>query len=252
MMNRLGKLLVLFNLAMSMLFLALALAIFFQAIDWGWKEARKELGSRVASEIDKRAAAVLGAQRVVSLLTPTLKNAQDNLTDVEPYLGNNHLWYREQLKQLQSADKDIAVKEIKFTEKEGTLVVDGPKGKRYGKPVLDEPLPDVTKSYASYVRDLNAKQKEIDDSDAEIRKLVEEEKQLTLKLNGTAEKDKVGKLGLYALLEKEADAQANARAQKEYIERKLANVQQEHDLYIGRQRQLEQTLARMKKLRGAK
>ncbi|MBM4071846.1 MAG: hypothetical protein FJ271_23415 [Planctomycetes bacterium] len=252
MMNRLGKLLVLVNLAMSLLFLALALAIFFQAIDWGWKEARKELGSRVASEIDKRSAAVVGAYRTVALLAPGLKNSQDSLAETEPFLGNNHLWYREQLKQLQSADKDIVVKEIKFNEKEGAPVVDGPKGKRRGKPVFDEPIPDITKSYASYVRDLDMKQKEIDDSDADIRKLVEEERQLTLKLNGTADKDKAGKLGLYALLEKEADAQANIYSEKEYLERLLANVQLEHDLYIGRQRQLEQTLARMKKLRGAR
>jgi hypothetical protein len=250
-MNRLGKLLVLLNLAMSLLFLALALSIFFQAIDFGWKEARKELGSRVASEIDKRAAALAGAQRTVALLAPVLRNSQENLTEIEPFLGNNHHWYREQLKLLRSASKDIAVKEIRFGS-DGAAEVDGPKGKRLGKTVLDAPLPDVTKSYASYVAELDAKQKEIDMADGEIRKLVKEEEELTFKLNGTAEKGKAGKLGLYALLEKEADAQANIYFEKEYIQRLLANVQQEHDLYIGRQRQLEQTLARMKKLRGAK
>lgn len=256
MMNRVGKLLVLLNLALSLTFLAVALAIFFQAADWGWKEARKELGSRVASEIDKRAAAVQSAHRAVALLSPGLKNAQEDLTEIEPFFGNNHLWYRDQLKQLESASKEIVVKEIKIGL-DGAPVVDGPKDKRrgrpiIGKPALGEPVAEVTKSYASYALDLKELQKEIDAGDTKIRELVDEEKKLTDRLMGTGEKDKKGKMGLYALLEQEASAQANSRFEKEYLERQMANVQQEHDLYIGRQQQLEQTLARMKKLRGAK
>lgn len=251
MMNRLGKGLVLLQLAMSLLFLAMALAIFFQAMDWGWKEASKDLTYRIASEFDKRSAAVSNAQRVLAAITPSVTTAQANLTEIEPFLGDNHLWYRKKLKELRSERNDIAVKEIKVGSN-GTVVVDGPKGKRLSKPVLDEAAADITKSFDSYVGVLKDLQKEIDAADADIRKLVEQEKELTLQLIGVREMDKVVKMGLYALLEKEADAQAQIRFEKEYLDRLWANVQQDQDLYIGRQHQLQMTLARMKKLRGAK
>jgi hypothetical protein len=250
MMNRLGKGLVLLNLAMSMLFLAMALAIFFQAIDWGWKEARKDLTYRVASEIDKRSAAIQGAHRVVALLTPGLASAQQNLAETEPFLGDNHLWYRKLLDDLRSAKKEITVKEIKVGS-DGSAVVDGPKGKRLGKTVLDETT-EITKSFTAYVDDLKTLQETIDTADKAIRGEVEKEKALTLKLNGTREKGKTGKLGLYALLEQEADAQAKTRFEKGYLQRQLSNVEQEFDLYMGRQRQLEKTVERMKKLRAGK
>ena len=41
--NSLGKLLVLINLAASVLFMTFAGAIFLQKVDWGWKEPRKDI-----------------------------------------------------------------------------------------------------------------------------------------------------------------------------------------------------------------
>lgn len=252
MMNRLGKGLVLLHVAMSLLLLTLALAIFFQAIDWGWMEPRKDLNFRVASEFDKRAAAVQGAYRAVLLVLPELVKAQQGLAEVEPRLGENHLWYREQLKDLRSSpkEKEIVVKELKF--KDGVAVVDGPKGNRLGKPVLDEVAADITKSFAAYAEDLKDLQKSIDETDDQIRKKIDEEKELTLKLNGKEDKDKVKSIGLYDLLEKEAKAQAQIRFEIEYLRPLWVNALEEQDLFLQRRQQLDNTLERLRKARGAK
>src|SRR5207245_6038380 len=53
--ERLGKILISVNLALSLLFLAWATAAYVQAIDWGWKDKRKNvLGTPEPSELDKR------------------------------------------------------------------------------------------------------------------------------------------------------------------------------------------------------
>src|SRR5690349_20215903 len=97
MFNLLGKTLVVFNAGLSMLFLTLALGIFTNQIDWGWKEPRQVLHTRVPSEIDKRTAAVKNFLRNRELVELALKEAQDKLNVTEQLWWDYHLDYAKSL-----------------------------------------------------------------------------------------------------------------------------------------------------------
>src|SRR5271165_5160726 len=102
-MNRIGKILVVLNTAICLVALAWAIGLFFQITDWGWKEPRTELGLRVPSEYDKRAAAFKDAVRARDALMPALKPAQASLREAEARFPQNHLFYKAELARLESS-----------------------------------------------------------------------------------------------------------------------------------------------------
>src|SRR5262245_8199793 len=136
MMNKIGKFLVILNTAASLCALGLAAGIFFQYADWGWKEPRKELDYRVASEYDKRAAAAKELEKARNLVLPTALPAHAQLREAQNIFGFNHMFYVRDLDELQKAPGDLEIKGIKYT-KEGMPELDS-KGRPIGKPVLGE------------------------------------------------------------------------------------------------------------------
>jgi len=243
-MNRLGKGLVLFNTAVSILALAWALGLFLQFTDWGWKEPRSDLGKRIPSEYDKRTAAFKEAVKASNLALVGLSQAQASLREAEEHFGRNHLFYNRELTRLQSATEPIEVKAVKMA---GPVILDTP-GKAIGKPVLDEKVEGIAKSYDAYLIDLKNINEEIKKEIAEIGDKIAKAREITVVLNG---KDDTGKVvpntvGVYALIEGEKKAQDATLAEKEYLQPIWSRALEQAQAYSDRRLQLQKTLEQIR------
>jgi hypothetical protein len=244
-MNRIGKGLVLVHTAVSIVALAWAAGLFLQFTDWGWKEPRSNLGLRIPSEYDKRAAAFKEAVKARDLALPALKPAWQALRDAEVRFPQNHLFYEQELARLRSASEPIEVKSVK---RAGGIILDTP-GKRIGKPVLEEKVEGIAKSYDSYRADLNKINETIDQEVKEIRAWTDKAQKVTFLLGG---KDDTGKLvnntvGIYGLLEVEKQAQDQARFEKEYLEPIWASALNQAEVFQTRRAGLEVELDRLRR-----
>jgi len=246
-MNRLGKILVVLNTVISLVALSWTLGLFFQITDWGWKEPRSELGLRVPSEYDKRTAAFRDAVKARDAVVPALKPAQASLREAEESFPQNHLFYKAELARLESSPDPI---EVKYVKKTGPLVLDTP-GKSIGKPVLEEKVEGITKSYDAYRAELKKINEENDAEIKSIRGWTDKAQAITFILNGKDDTNKAVKntMGVYALLDVEKKAQDQAKFEKEYLEPIWAATLQEADLYNNIRDRLQESLNR---LRGSK
>lgn len=246
--NTLGKKLVFVQVVFSILAGTFATAIYLQKIDFGWKEPRKDLYLRVPSEIDKRTAAVLEAARAKEMAMGTLKTAQAAWADVEPRYWQNHVWYTKELAKLRSDpnpfDAANPVKEVKFVV--GVVQVDTPPDKaRTGKPVLENPVPAILKSYDRYVEDLKLKQAEIDKVEVSIKQLAAKERDITFKLTGKDDTGAMVKIGLYALIVDEKKTQEQLKFETDYLQPLWVEALDRAELFYERRERLERTLAGM-------
>ena len=250
--NSLGKLLVLINLAASVLFMTFAGAIFLQKVDWGWKEARKDITGqyRIPSEIDQRNAAVKEAHMGVALAMPGLLISQGELAAAQPRFPDNHRWYVKEIDRLKNDPGDkIEIRDFAIDKKTGAPDLDP---KVSGRPKLGKPIAGLSKSYRKYTDDWKAVQEKIDVVIKDIKELIDKEEKLTFKLNGKDKAGKVveGKAGLYELLEREAKAQNEAKFRKEYLLPLWVGALQEVSSFQERRQQLEATIDKLKKARG--
>ena len=244
-MNRIGKALVLVHTAVSIVALSWAVGLFFQFTDWGWKEPRSVQGLRIPSEYDKRTAAFKEGVHGRDLALVGLEQARLNLRDAKEHFAQNHLFYKQELARLGSSPDPI---EVKYIARAGKIVLDTP-GKTIGKPVLKDKVEGITKSYDSYLADLKKINEEIDQAVKELSDWIAKTKGITFILNG---KDDLGKeqkntVGIYALLEREKQAQDQAQLEKEYILPIRAQRRQEAELLVERRASLQETLDRLKK-----
>jgi hypothetical protein len=241
MINILGKTLVFLTLAGALFGLTWALGIYFQKVDWGWKEPRKELDQRVASEIDKRIAANDQALRAIELVMPAVPRAQDKLLTAQKQFPQNHLFYVAELKRLREGPDPLDVKAVQYDG--GVLKLDTPV---IGKPVLAEQV-EVAKSRDGLEVDLASVMKGIEKSSQEIAGWIAKEKDLTFKLTGRDDTDKIGKTGLYTLLEEETKALNQARFEKDYLEPLTVRAMQQAQTQRQRKQRLQATLDRILK-----
>jgi hypothetical protein len=243
--NNIGKTLVLIHVAASLLFMTFAGAVYFQQIDWGWKEPRRDMSQtvRFASEIDQRSAAVAEAQKTIVMVAAPLKTAQALLVNAEPRLYQNHLWYRGQLTRLQSDAALKDVKEIKLDK--GAVVLDAPE---IGKPELAKDFPGLVHCYERYLQELKNLQAAIDDTTSKIQKVVEEEeKPLTYLLNGKDDFGKIVKPGLYHLVEDTYQDQVRTKFEIEYLRPQWVEQMRQVGQFEERRSYLEENLERLKK-----
>jgi hypothetical protein len=239
-MNRIGKGLVLLHAAVSLLALAWAAGLFLKFTDWGWKEPRTELGMRIPSEYDKRVAALQEAVKARDVALYGLKTAQASLREAEARFPQNHLFYQQELARLRSATDPIEVKSVK---RAGPIVLDTP-GKAIGRPVLEEKVEGIEKSYDSYMADLKKINEACDTEVKETSGWIEKEKAVTFLLNGKddAKKDVKTTKGIYALLEVEKAAQDQAKFEKDYLQPVWARALEEAELYGSLHARLKKTL----------
>ena len=247
MMNSIGKSLVIIHTALSLLALACAAAMFLQFVDWGWKQPRLDVSERVPSELDKRIAAVNEAKRASDLVTPSLKKAQDDLLAAMDRYGDNHLFYRDELQRLEKHADDktpIVVKEVKVEN--NVVKLDAP---RIGVPVLEQKVDGIDKSLKQYEALLygqNALYKQLKDVEGELRDLTAKAALITAQLNGLDDKGNKTKVGLYDLLEEEAQMQSRIRFEKAYIQPQWADAIKDAQDFSERRERLQQALDRLK------
>jgi hypothetical protein len=243
--NRIAKALVLVQVAASLLFMTFAAAVYFQQVDWGWKEPRKDITGtvRFASELDQRSAAVVEAQKTIEMMKAPLQAARDLLAVAEPRLSQNHLWYKEQLARL---DGDAALKEVKDIKLDkGAVVLDAP---QIGKPELGNAIPGLVHCYEQYLKELKDLQTVIDGTTDQLKKVVEEEeKPLTYLLNGKDDTGKMTKPGLYKLVEDAYQDQVRTKFEIEYLQPQWVEQMRQVGQFRERKSYLEQNLERLKK-----
>jgi len=158
----------------------------------GLEGASQGSGFPSPSEYDKRAAALKEAIAARDLVYPPFKPAQASLRDAEERFPQNSLWYDKELTRLKTDPNPIEVKEIKYIG--GVLDLDTP-GKSTGKPILDNPVAGIQKSYVSYLEDLDKIEKDSADVTKETRTWIEKAKDITFKLNGLDDAKKKVKTG---------------------------------------------------------
>lgn len=249
MSNNLGKGLVLAHAAFSLMALAGAIGIYFQFVDWGWREPRLgpsalELTQRIPSEFDKRSAALKQALAAHEVVMAQVKPAADSLAESQDRFRKNHAFYNEQLASLRSASKPIEVRELAF--KDGQLALEkSASGKASGRPEFGNKVPGIEKSYAGYLADLKEVDAKIADMVKQVRKSTEATKAVTFRLNGKDDAGKEVQAGLYTLLENEKNAQDLLRAEKDYLQPIWARTLEEAELLTERRARLQRTLDRI-------
>lgn len=244
-MNNLGKGLVLAHTAVSIVALAWAAGVYFQFTDWGWKEPRAELGLRVPSEYDKRVATFREAAKAVASALPAVRPAQTSLREAAERFAQNHVYYEQELARLHGSSEPVEVRQVKRPIK-----LDTP-DKVIGRPVFEEKIEGITKSYDAYRADLTSINQDIDKELKQIREWIEKARAVTLTLTGKDDQGKQvkGTVGIYGLLELEKKAQDAARLEKDYLQPIWAETLENAAQAAARHEQLQITLDR---LRGVK
>ncbi len=243
--NLIGKTLVLIHTAASLLLMSLAAGVFFQQIDWGWQEPRKDMSGtvRFASEIDQRIAAVTEGYKTVQMVAVPLRAAQAALVQTEPRLYENHLWYQTQLRDLESDSKLKAVKELQVNK--GAIVLDAPE---IGKPKLGKDIPGLVHCYVDYLKELKEVQAKIDETTSDIKKVIEEEeKPVTYLLNGKDDTGKIVKPGLYKLVDDAYQDQVRTKFEIEYLRPQWVEQMRQVGQFEERHSYLESYLERLKR-----
>ncbi len=232
MINFIGKSLVVIHVALSLLALTWAGAILLQFVDWGWKQPRLDISERVPSELDKRLAAVGEAKRASDMALPPLKKSQDAWHAAMDRYAVNHLFYRDQLERLQKAPGALVVNDIHFQD---------------GKPVLGPKVDDIDKSLVKYQEELAGLQTVIDKLVAAHGVTTGKAKLTTMQLNGMDEKGNKTKVGLYDLLEHEAQTQSRIRFEKDYILPQWADALKSAQDFLERHERLQEAVEQLER-----
>jgi len=230
-----------------------AVMIFMQFKDFGWKEPfkvweTKDGGYRVASELDKRVAALHELYRARDRHAPAIRPALEALADTMERYPQNHLYYAKELEKVRSSPDAIQPKGIKWS-KDG-IVLDTP-GKVIGKAVLDQPIEGIDKSLKVYREELKKVQGEIDKVSPEISKVVKQADEITIQLYGTKD-EKTNEsidIGLYEVLELERVLQDKLAAEKEYLTPVYVDAQRRVEGYRDRYQSMKKTLDRAAKVK---
>jgi hypothetical protein len=254
MINFLAKSLVLVNTVFSVAAMSWAILHVLQARDFGWTEPYKEITEydsegkekswvRHASEIDKSQVALIEAKNTRDLTYVFVKPALDQIRETEPYLANNHLHYKAELKRLLDGPGELEVKNLK----DGGYALDTP-ANDLGKPALeDKALANIKKSYKAYQTDLKKLYEEVDTVEEEIQKTAVAIKKFTADLTGTDEANKYVQPGLYQLTDLEFKAQTQLKIEIDQIKPHWSNAIENARLYQSRRSGLEDTLEKLKR-----
>jgi hypothetical protein len=261
MMNYVGKTLVYVNLLLSVFLLAWATAIYFQKVDWGWKEPRKELGERVPSEFDKRAALLQDALRMKAQVVGSPAEEKRPATGIfaqeqmvaylQVRLPRNHLDYEQILAAVQSSPKQIAPAIQRLKIDKGVVAVD---------PSTLQPIfagnvtftdenkrtTNVDQSYDTYrvqQRQVGSQIKTVSDA---IAKLIEDQAKVTVKLDGSKGEGKESRPGLFDLLEQEHKLQWQVKGEIGYVRPRWVRELVDSQLLLERHDSLQSRLEELK------
>jgi len=228
MINLFGKSLAFLQVGLSVMLMALALALYLDAVDFGWEqparswhEAKGKKGDNllVPSLFDKREATMRMLARAKRDELARLGNAQDYQASIAMVLGGNHLKGEDILDQLENGAGTLEIKRVKLNDSGALADV--------AFPALETPVPGINMSYAGYqakLKDLDAR---IDQKQAGTDDLLKKELDVTRRLGGKMDKDgkqvldKSGSViepGWYYLIEAEYQAQRELQKELEFVQ----------------------------------
>lgn len=255
MMNALGKLLVLIHTGLAFVGLAWAAGLYLSFVDWGWKEPGRSVdlrtgderkgknnSPRIASEIDKRQAALNQAAKARDRVVPAIEKNRSAWHLVAQQFPKNHLAYVAELNRLYQGDGPLVIKGVQY--KDGDPVLEPA---LIGAPVLANDIAGLNKSYRAYESELKKILALIKNETDATQKWLSDAQKITAAL--VTVKDDKGKAiskGLYDLLEDEFEAQRQAKFEKDYLQPNWSRALEEAELFRDRRGILEETLERLK------
>jgi hypothetical protein len=242
-MTLFGKTLVFVNLALSFVMLAWAVGVYTESVDWATPKADKDKAQGELFKLRDRIAPQggFGLWDAVKQAEARWKTSNANLAAIEmprdskqkgdTLRAENQRWYAEQLKDLDSADKDKPVKEVVRREKEGDVVLDD---KHPGRPLMQESRDKLGKpllGMAYYNKEMGDTTTQIKEAIGDLNKFVAEDAELTAKIGGPK--------GLRVRLADEEEKRLRVLSEQDYLKPLLVNSQVEGELLQKRHRQLE-------------
>jgi hypothetical protein len=243
-MTKLGKFLVFANLVLALCFLGLGIGVTTNRVDWpGTMKSGPagEIKAGIAQKDEEIKKLQTAASQALGRWAPLLPE----LVSLEKEQPMRQAWYKDQLSILQTgkfADgKPFQGPVRTLSYKAGQLQFD-----KDGNPLLDPmpavpfqlmPIPEMNKLLADTQ---DAVKNEMD----KVAKLMEEEKRLTLEING-----KPGEIkGLRDLLAEEVAVEGNIQDELEYLRPLRYNRQVEAALLLNRQLSLKKRLDELKSI----
>lgn len=260
MINFFGKSLVVMHTGLALIALAFALGSYFSVIDWGWKEPRfslevrgeqerkdkKQLPGigplRIASEIDKRTAALNEAAKARNQVLPAVARNQAAWRASAQQLPVNHLVYAQVLAGLRNAPGKFDIKALEYN-KNGEPVLDPP---NIGMTREGEKVTGINQSYQTYLEDLKKVDEELDKVTKDTLRWIAKTKDVTFNLTGKDDAGKPVQAGIYELIDREFEEQKQAKFENEYLVPRWARALEEAELFRERREVLEETLTRLK------
>jgi hypothetical protein len=251
--NFMGKSLVFLHTLISLVAMAWAIGLFLQFTDWGWKEPRQELETRIASEFDKSAAALKLAVKARDMVLPPIKPAHDRIAEAEARYPANHLFYLQELEKLRG--EPLLPGKASFLAAKGAFEAKEFKGpglpldnnKATGKPILETKIEGLEKPLLEYRSDLDKVKGEVVKVEKDIEAVLEKTKEITYTLTGMDDTGKKVTIGLYDLVDAEYESLTRARAEYEDLKPIWAQTLEEARLYSTRRVGLETILDSLKK-----
>lgn len=257
-MNVLGKSLVMVHLSLAMIALTWATGLYFQFLDYGWIEPRKDLDKRVASEFEKRVATYVIAREEVKKDLPNLRAFSLDMHRMRQHFADNHVVYHDILQAMAAGEIPKGKKELRFPKITitDTGLLELKDANPYAPPkFLPGALEDVDDSRKGYVQRRKDYLKQIEDEIQLGRELNLKHTDITRLLLGKDGAKPGDAPGIYELLADEKIRQDEYRFELNYLEKIWAPVLQDAESLTRRKRELEKTrdsLPKMKKVEKGK
>jgi hypothetical protein len=243
-MTSLGKALVLATVFFSLVFLAIAANIFLNSPNWGWdsKHARKEFGTPIPSEIDKRKPLISELAQARYRALEGWKEASKRLAKLEIEIPQYQLQYADEQARLRTGDpmdqKALAKLKPWLFEKDP----------KTGKPLFD--FGEVDNTFNGYTKVLNGLLANTKKKRDEVDAVIKEEQALTEELNGKVDATGKQEKGLYALIALEDDVRRRALEEIEDIRPGYFEALIYSQDLLKRQRALKARIAELKSAAG--
>lgn len=232
MRTRLAKILIFFNLGMSLVFAAWALALYTQRVEWGPKGAS---ATQVAGEMFKRTEEINKLKGARTRAEQHWETALADLRRLYAQSKTDEAWYREKLAALETSPKPVE-----------TLAPDKQSIGSLARPQLVPWIDNEGKPVSSLAvqrKQIDQVHRDIETETTTLNNLVAQEKQLTQQLIG----DGMNK-GIREFIRIEEEKRQNAEKEQDYLEPLLYNRLVELSLLQKRNKILDGRLKEVQKL----
>lgn len=235
-----GKILVMLNLALSLLLATWALGVYTNRTDWSSKEGQAE---KVKGEVFRRQYQAGEMWKAVVAAEARWKPAANVVRIYEQVRPENERWFADQLKQLDDSANPLQT----VVWNAGQLVPD-PKQAALERRIAARPLLEPAKDkFDKELRSLEFYKKDFADKQAQIKvemekyqKLVKEDTALTVELGGVKQ--------LRHRLELEAERQELVREEIEHLKPLLVDSKVQGELLLKRRASLERRVQELEAL----